>query len=777
MAPLLNMIQTSFAAGEIAPSLYARVDLAKYHIAAKLLRNFFVWVHGGASNRAGTEFVGRCRNSSPAVGCPINPATGLPYAAQLIPFQFNILQAYTLEFGHHYMRVIMNSSTGNAGYVLEPSIGITGITQANPGVITADNHGYNNGDQIFISGTKTQLDSTPGRQYLVQNATANTFTLTDLDGNVVNTTSYTAYGGSGGTVARVFTLTTPYAGQDVQTIKWTQSNDVLTLCHPSYPPADLTRPQHWVWNLETISFAPTVAAPAGLTFANTAGTSGYTDTKWQYSYVVTAVSASPPDESFASAPATKNGVQLNSDAGAYNSLTWTPLTAAQYYRIYKAQPTYELSIVPANVQYGYIGTAYGPSFVDTEIAPDFTQAPPQGTNPFAEGPITSVTVIDGGSGYDDTIEVIATDITGTGAVLTPTIVSGVITAVAVTTGGQNYQNPAITTANQGSGAEAIITVGSGLLNGTVIGVKLLSGGQGYFGNITITAKGGGTGATFIADVTNGVITAIHGAPLSPGLGGGYESPGGSGYTNGDTLVFNQGTGSGATFSATVTPSGNFPSCATYFQQRKVFAGSNQNPQTIWMTQPADFKNMDVSNPSQASDAIVMTIAANQVNAIKWLVPMNNLVVLTAGGAWLLVGGAITSPIAVTPTNTVVVPQNYVGLRRPSADRNQLRHFVRAGQRVDCPGPRIQFLGERLHRDGHERSRQPPLLRPQHGEVGLRRAAVLSGVGGKRRRDSFVLYVPEGTGRLRVGASRFAGQLRDRSSSCPWLRSPSSRSRG
>jgi hypothetical protein len=35
-------------------------------------------------------------------------------------------------------------------------------------------------------------------------------------------------------------------------------------------------------------------------------------------------------------------------------------------------------------------------------------------------------------------------------------------------------------------------------------------------------------------------------------------------------------------------------------------------------------------------------------------------VLTAGGAWLLVGGAITSPIAVTPTNTVVVPQNYVG---------------------------------------------------------------------------------------------------------------------
>ena len=68
MAPLLNMIQTSFAAGEIAPSLYARVDLAKYHIAAKLLRNFFVWVHDGASNRTGTMFVGRCKNSNHGFG-------------------------------------------------------------------------------------------------------------------------------------------------------------------------------------------------------------------------------------------------------------------------------------------------------------------------------------------------------------------------------------------------------------------------------------------------------------------------------------------------------------------------------------------------------------------------------------------------------------------------------------------------------------------------------------------------------------------------------------
>jgi hypothetical protein len=49
-----------------------------------------------------------------------------------------------------------------------------------------------------------------------------------------------------------------------------------------------------------------------------------------------------------------------------------------------------------------------------------------------------------------------------------------------------------------------------------------------------------------------------------------------------------------------------------------------------------------------------------VNAIKWLVPMNNLLVMTSGGAWALMGGYITNPVAVTPSNIVVVPQSYNG---------------------------------------------------------------------------------------------------------------------
>ena len=298
--------------------------------------------------------------------------------------------------------------------------------------------------------------------------------------------------------------------------------------------------------------------------------------------------------------------------------------------------------------------------------PGFHAVSSPGDKSFPEGPITSVTVLNGGSDCSPNVTLEVNDISGTGAVLTPTIEGGVITAVTVTNGGQDYQNPVVSLGNQGTGASATITV-TQIEAAQIITVTLLNGGSNftgttttstldgypfelvYTGPLSITPASGGTGVKFVPTIVNGVITSI----AAYGLG--------TGYTNGDSLVFTNAAGSGASFRATVTPSGNYPSCATYFQQRKVFAGSNSNPQTLWMTRPADFKNMDISNPSQASDAIVATIASCQVNAIKWLVSMNNLVLLSSGGAWILIGGpTITAPQAVTPTNTVVVQQNYVG---------------------------------------------------------------------------------------------------------------------
>ena len=85
----LRILQPSFAAGELTPALHARVDLNKYAVGAKQLKNFFVHAHGGASNRQGTEFV------AAALG-----------ATRLEPFQYNVEQSYMLAFSDNRMMVL-----------------------------------------------------------------------------------------------------------------------------------------------------------------------------------------------------------------------------------------------------------------------------------------------------------------------------------------------------------------------------------------------------------------------------------------------------------------------------------------------------------------------------------------------------------------------------------------------------------------------------------------------------------------------------------------------
>src|ERR1700732_3098107 len=113
-----TQIQTSYASGELAPSLFARVDLAKYHTGAALLLNFFVDYRSGASTRPGTMFCNQVFKTN-----TVNPP-------RLIPFQSNLLIPYMLEFGDKYVRFYSNGVP-----VLETPFAITGASQANPAVL------------------------------------------------------------------------------------------------------------------------------------------------------------------------------------------------------------------------------------------------------------------------------------------------------------------------------------------------------------------------------------------------------------------------------------------------------------------------------------------------------------------------------------------------------------------------------------------------------------------------------------------------------------------
>lgn len=82
--------------------------------------------------------------------------------------------------------IAIDTTTGIITFVPDASKTITGITQANPGVVTATAHGYSNGDLIWLDGVggMTQVNNLA---FTIAGVTTDTFNIG------VNTTAYSAY--------------------------------------------------------------------------------------------------------------------------------------------------------------------------------------------------------------------------------------------------------------------------------------------------------------------------------------------------------------------------------------------------------------------------------------------------------------------------------------------------------------------------------------------------------------------------------------------------------
>ena len=224
---------TNFTGGELSPRLDGRNDLTKYPTGCKTLENFVVFPHGSAARRSGTQFVAEVKDSSAKT--------------RLIPFEFSTTQTYMMEFGNQYIRFYKDN-----GQILEGDKTISGATQANPVVITATGHSYSNGDEISISGVvgMTELNN---KRYLVANKTTNTFEITDIDGNDIDGTGFTAYT-SGGVANRVYEISTPYLTAELFDLKFAQSADVMYITHPNHEVEKLSRTGHTSWTLADVDF-------------------------------------------------------------------------------------------------------------------------------------------------------------------------------------------------------------------------------------------------------------------------------------------------------------------------------------------------------------------------------------------------------------------------------------------------------------------------------------------------------------------------------------------
>jgi hypothetical protein len=95
---------------------------------------------------------------------------------------------------------------------------------------------------------------------------------------------------------------------------------------------------------------------------------------------------------------------------------------------------------------------------------------------------------------------------------------------------------------------------------------------------------------------------------------------------------------------------NYPSCVTYYQQRLIFANTNNDPEKVWTSRTGLFTNFSVSSPIQDDDAVTFTIAGRQVNEVRHVLDLGKLIAFTASGEWAINGNdsGTLKPTEVNP---------------------------------------------------------------------------------------------------------------------------------
>ena len=611
-------MQKSFNSGEWAPQLYSRVDLEKYKSGAALLRNFFVDYRGGASTRTGTEYVLQAYKSASKV--------------RIIPFQASISVSYILEFGDFYVRFYYLGAP-----ILEPTISVTGALQANPCVVSVVNSFAAN-DWVFITSVAgmTQLN---GNYYKVQAATGTTVTLADLNGNPIDATTFSAYT-NGGTIARVYTLTTPYAAADVGLLKYAQSVNSMIICHPNYAPQQLTLITSANWTIAPINFGTAALAPSYVSIGTTLAAGNV-----NYSYQVTSID-SAGNESIASTPGNLNSVQDLRNTYGSNVITWPAVVGAISYNVYKSDVSY-FGSVPSGVPYGFAGSVNNTTLVDSNIAPEYNITPPVGHNPFQGSAVASIT--QGASGTYTTVPAVYLTGGSPSATANANAILGVHGTPTVGAAGTGY----------------VVGDTINLPNGVIVKVATIGGGGAVTAYNVITSGGSNPGSlTFGPTPTNPVAqisTSGIGTGATVNLVWGVTQTivayNGAGYVSAPTVVYSPTGASGtAVLSATA---GVNPGVPGFFQQRLVLAAAITGPETMAFSQPGRYFNYNTSSPIQADDAIQVSLASGQLETIKSLISTApGLIVFTDRSSWLVTGGSLGS--AISPSTIVANRQSQNG---------------------------------------------------------------------------------------------------------------------
>jgi hypothetical protein len=645
-------ILTDFTGGELTPLYDGRVDTKGYFKGCKKLYNMMARTQGPAQKRAGTYFIGRAGDDSKPV--------------RVIPFEYSTEQAYILELGETYMRVHKDG-----GVVTSTGQSITGATAANPVVITysgADT--FSNGDEVTITGVvgMTQLN---GRRFVVAsvNTGANTFALKDVFGNNVDGSGYTAWA-SGGTVAEVYEVVSPWAAADLAALKFVQSADTMYFAHPSYPPYKLARTGHAAWTFTKVVFDwPAFLDP------NDDGVTAITPSAATGSVTLTAGPDAITNGAF-----TSNITGWDDTSGVGGSISWNAtgkmdiattaapgsyarasqsldVTEGGNYRItftVSAATPYPVLFSIGNLSYYDVFQGY---YSDGTHSVDFV-ATSSVTISFLVGNPSSSCTIDNVSCLPS---LFTSDMVGGYFKLTWELLTARQTATATA---QNTFTAALAV---DPGAVHIAITGTWVA--TVTLQRSTDSGATWAdlytwtANTTATITEAQTGIQYRLGVKTGGFTSG-----STGLDISQESDNKDGYclitavTNAYTATatviedFPATTATDVWAESAWSDERGWPSAVAFFEQRLVWAGTSHQPQTLWGSAVDDYENLDTGEGLD-SDSWAYTLAADRANVIRWLLSGEVLIIGTAGAEWRM---GSREAVATTPTSVEVRRESSYG---------------------------------------------------------------------------------------------------------------------
>lgn len=171
-----------------------------------------------------------------------------------------------------------------------------------------------------------------------------------------------------------YEIQTPWEEKDLFDLHYTQSNDVVTVVHPSYAPREIRRYSNTDWRLVQCSFGTSLKTPTNVKAERVSEAADDSNKdKYTFQYKVSCLNADKSEESAASA-----SVQVTANLYAYGTtvkISCDAVEGATFYRFYKNQ----------GGLYSYIGDSETTSIIDDNIGPNTSITPRRFDETIKEG--------------------------------------------------------------------------------------------------------------------------------------------------------------------------------------------------------------------------------------------------------------------------------------------------------------------------------------------------------------------------------------------------------